>query len=54
MEKDLELIQILWDNGCYTLKELYNRVKNNEITEDEFKEITGYSFKGVKKSREWV
>lgn len=46
-------IQLGYENRIYILKELVEFVDKKMITEEEFHWITGYSYKGLKKSRDW-
>ena len=47
------LLKYKWEYGGYSLHEIFNMVKENKITEEEFHEITRYNYKGIKKTREW-
>ena len=49
MEKDL--IKYKWRHGIYSIEEMLKLVENNEITIEEFEDITGKSYKGIKKER---
>lgn len=50
---DTSLIKFYYKQGVYTLNELYYLVEINEITQEEFKEITSLDYEGIKKSRDW-
>jgi hypothetical protein len=49
MFKDLSLglIEHFWNSGSYTIKDMINLVLEGTITEEEFHDITRYSFKGI-------
>ena len=42
-----------YESRVYTLKDLIEFVEKTIITEKEFRWITGYSYEGIKKSRDW-
>jgi len=46
-------INLGYETSFYTLKDLMEFVRKKMITEEEFHWITGYSYKGLKKSRDW-
>lgn len=46
-------IELGYETRLFTLKELIEFVDKKMITEEEFHWITGYSYKGLKKSRGW-
>ena len=52
-KEQLFLLKYKWEYGVYSLKQIFDMVKENKITEEEFHEITRYNYQGIKKSREW-
>lgn len=52
-EEKISLLKIMWDYGVYSLQELFDMAKKEKITKEEFHNITGYNYEGIKKSREW-
>ena len=50
---DLSLIKFYYNTGVYSLNELYILVITNEITKEDFHEITGLNFDGIKQTRDW-
>ena len=54
MEKEkLYTLKYMWEYGAYSLHEIFDMVKENKITEEDFNEITRYNYQGIKKLREW-
>lgn len=53
IQESYYLIKSKYEAGVYSLKKMCEFVDLNWITEDEFHFITGYSYKGLKKSRDW-
>lgn len=43
------LIKYKYERGAYTLEKMMDLVKENKISEDEFHQITGYNYQGLKK-----
>lgn len=52
-KEKLYLFKVMWNYGVYSLKELFDLIKKEKMTEEEFHDITGYNYQGIKKSREW-
>lgn len=48
--ESLELITAKWNYGAYDLSDMLRLVQKKQINEKEFKKITGYDYKGVRKS----
>lgn len=48
---NFERIQVGYNNGVYTLKELIEFVDKKIITKEEFHWITSYSYDGLTKNR---
>lgn len=46
-------LELGYETQLYTLKDMVDFVEKKMITEEEFHWITGYSYKGIKKSRDW-
>lgn len=53
MNTDLYTLKYFWEYGVYSLKDMFNLVKEGKISEEEFHEITRYNYQGIKKTREW-
>lgn len=54
MEKEkLYLLKSMWEDGVYSLHQIFDMVKENRITKEEFHDITRYNYQGIKKTREW-
>ena len=51
--EDFFLIRYKYDEGLYSLKDVFNFVKEGILTDTDFHLITGYSYEGVKKQRGW-
>lgn len=49
---DKNLIKYKWQHGIYKIEEMLQFVKTNQITIEEFEDITSLSYKGIKKERE--
>lgn len=47
------LISIKYDYGVYTLKDIFDMVKDGLINEYEFFQITRYSYQGIKQIKGW-
>ena len=47
------LISMKYDDGAYTLKDVFDLVEAGIINEYEFFEITRYNYQGVKKIKGW-
>lgn len=50
---DLFNLRYKYEYGVFSLKDIFNMVKEKKINEEEFHIVTGYNYKGIKKSREW-
>ena len=46
-------IQWGYETRLYVLKDLVDFVKKKMITKEEFHWITGYSYDGIQKTRDW-
>ena len=46
-------IQSGYESRVYTLKDMIEFVDKTIITKEEFHWITGYSYEGIKKTRDW-
>ena len=53
MVQDPALIRIYYQNGSYSLEDVYNLVLIGVITETDFFHITRLNFKGVTKIKGW-
>ena len=51
--ESIEDIRCKYDNGIYTLKQVFDLVTNLVITKEEFHSITSYNYDGLKKTRGW-
>lgn len=49
-----DIIATFYNYGAIDLKEVFNLVKEEKITKEEFHSITGYSYNGLKESRRWI
>ena len=47
------LIRYKFKKGVYSLKQMCKLVEEGLLTEEEFKFITDYDYKGVKETRGW-
>ena len=53
IKESFNLIRQKYKTGVYSLKDMFNFVKNKHLTEEEFEDITSYSYEGLKESRGW-
>ena len=50
MNMNYDLIKYFYESGVFSVKEVANYVDIGELTEEEFHQITGYNFQGLKKT----
>ena len=53
MNEDFEIIKYKYEQGTYSLEDVFWMTTLELISKDEFHKITGYNFEGLKKSRGW-
>lgn len=50
MKESFNLIKYKFEMGVYSLEQMIKFVENSQITEEEFKFITSYNYKGIKET----
>lgn len=53
MQESCDLIRYKYEAGVYSLKQMIEFVDRKWINEEQFHWITSYSYKELKKSRDW-
>jgi hypothetical protein len=52
-DNNVKLIQSKYVSGVYSLQSLTKLVEIQQLSKEDFKDISGYEYEGVKKSRGW-
>lgn len=53
INNNVKLIQSKYVSGVYSLQSLIKLVEIQQLSKEDFKDISGYEYEGIKKSRGW-